>query len=186
MNFETPDGRMLSGVSLFWSARARGAGYTIKMSLRILSAIALLTAFFVSAGSRAAEPSAPTLTEIREDAAKVEERHRRELEVLERGLSSQAIEADNAVMTRARIEREYREGMELVLEKRALLEKSMDAMAKSKSGGGNSTPAINPALPRIPSTSVMSYPPDSAPREEKPSAEGRQKNVGLGVRELEF
>ncbi|MGK5084152.1 hypothetical protein WDW37_12720 [Bdellovibrionota bacterium FG-1] len=132
----------------------------------------------------AADP-ALKLKEIQEAQTQAEEKHRRELQELERGVSANTIDADRASEKRFKIEQEYRQHSE------GLAKAQKDAIQNLDTSGPNPpAPAAKPVIGiHIPSQSVITYPvtdPSIPQTEEHPSNEGDGKNVGLGVKELEF
>ena len=160
--------------------------YTLNMYFRAFTftACLLLCGSIMSPRAARAADTAPTLSEVRQLEKQVDEKRQRELQSLERGLADQAIDPDSAVMTRARIEREYRNDAETIARKREEAERALDAKVYGKPASQSGAGASRGSGVSIPTTQIRTYGEPSP--QEVPSREGRQDNVGLGVRELEF
>jgi hypothetical protein len=130
--------------------------------------------------------------ELRDMQRQVELGHSKALKRLDDGLVAQTVDAADGPGLRAKIESEFQSRMELIKEQKAAL-----AAPASPYKGAAGAPSISvgtTGLPRIESQSTITYPThptnpagdETTSVEEKPTREGRQQNVGLGTRELEF
>jgi hypothetical protein len=146
----------------------------------------------------AAEPKGPSLTELRETEHRFVEQHQRELQSLEKQITSQSITQDEAAERRFRVDSDFRRAMENLDHQKGdalrALELKAGVLGPSPGmggapgggmfggGGGGGASAV-----RIPSQKVITYPGNGdGPVEEQPKPQGRHKNVGIGVRELEY
>lgn len=127
---------------------------------------------------------APTLSELRERQNDIELRRERALRSIRERQQAQTLDPDEALMERSRINRDYQNEISAV---RALQVDAYRLLEDKRKPARSSSGNHNSAIPRIQSQSVVTYPQGEglAPA-ETPQAEGRQKNVGFGTRELEF
>lgn len=140
--------------------------------------------------SRADSSDTPSLSELRDREHMLEEHHEHALHSVDERLQTQSIDADAAVMERAKINNEYRNEMNSLQSLETQAYRELDARTQRPSSSESRAPANNAAVPHFQSQSVITYPqngdPDAPAPEEKPSREGSQKNVGFGTRELSF
>jgi hypothetical protein len=124
----------------------------------------------------------PTLSELRDRQRDLDTRRERDLRSIQAKLQTQSIDPDEAIMERSRINRDYYNEVSSLRREQDEVFRSLEEKRKPARAGNGSS-----ALPRFQSQSVVTYPQDGEPAPaETPQAEGRQKNVGFGTRELEF
>lgn len=162
------------------------------LALAALFVFGTLPPLAALAADPAASQSAQAFQSLRDKERQIHERHEQALQSLQTRINAGGVEADYAVMERDRLNRQYQRELG---ETRAGMQSAYQAMedaeakaSRSKGGGSSRGLSGNSALPRFQSQSVISYPPspETPPADEKPQAEGRQKNTGFGTRELEF
>jgi hypothetical protein len=175
--------------------RLQGKAGAPREDLRLTAATILAAALLLlpPTPARAAGPDKPDLAELRSRERELEERRALAMRKIEERLQNQSIESDDAILERDRVAREYQAELSRLQAQEDDAYRALSGSRRSRHGGAGANPASNPALPRIPSQSIVTYPPkgeagDPAPAQttQPVDPEGRQKNVGFGTRELEF
>lgn len=152
----------------------------------------MLAAAGPAAGARAdsSAPQGHSLDEIREMREVVETKHSQRMREIQDGLTIQSYDADTALMYRMKEDQIYKDRLQQLQAEEQQAYRALDAKQAPRPGGGDNRAPTSPAIPRIQSQSVVTYPPNADPdapaAEDKPAREGSQKNAGFGTRELEF
>jgi hypothetical protein len=152
-------------------------------------AIGWIALLGLGALSRAALAGSPAtdLHELHERERQLEQHREQSLRKIQQRIEAQTLDAEGAVMARSKVNHDYQNAMNHLRSQQDAAYRALGEKRRPRRDGSGS--GVNPAIPRIPSQSVITYPQGGEPETEggsAPQAEGRQKNVGFGTNELEF